>query len=92
MVLEGRKSSQPIHPGVRIEKFTALALIHRVPLADRTYQGTFPGDSAEATTKFGPLKVALETIPAIYAHCEVRQLSPSQNSPDKSILNRDSSL
>ena len=59
---------------------TVLALIYRVPAAKRARSATLLGGEA-ATERFGPLKVVLGAIPALYANSEVRLVSPAPSSP-----------
>ena len=59
---------------------TVLALIYRVPAAKRARSATLLGVEA-ATERFGPLKAVLGAIPALYANCEVRLVSPAPSSP-----------
>ena len=59
---------------------TVLALIYRVPAAKRARSATLLGGEA-ATERFGPLKVVLGAIPALYANREVRLVSSAPSSP-----------
>ena len=86
---QGIMSSQQKHPGVCVNIIVALALSHHVPVAKRARKGTLLEEEKEATKKFGPLKVVLGTIPAIFANRQVRFQSPSSNSPEQSAFNRD---
>ena len=52
-----------------------LALSYRDPAAKRARKGTLLGDANEAAEKFGPLKVVLGAIPAVFANRKVRQYS-----------------
>jgi hypothetical protein len=81
VAIEERKSSEQSRPGVCADIIVALALFHRVPVEKRAREGSLLGDSREATEKFGPLKVVLGEIPALYAHREVRSHPSSQTSP-----------
>ena len=52
---------------------TLLALTYRAPVAKGTREGTsLAGAESDTEKKFGPLKVILEGIPALYANHEVR--------------------
>ena len=51
---------------------TSLALAYRAPVAKRARKDTLLKDGGGSTEKFGPLKVALGAIPALYANREVR--------------------
>ena len=52
---------------------TLLTLTHRAPVAKEAREGTSLARVEDDTEKkFGPLKVALEGIPALYANHEVR--------------------
>lgn len=75
--VEERRLSQQRHPGVCTDMIVELALLHHVPVAKRAGRGTLFGDPKEAAEKFGPLKVVLGTIPAVYANHEVRSHLPS---------------
>jgi hypothetical protein len=57
-----------------------LTLIYRVPVATRAHRATLLGGEA-ATERFGPLKVILEAIPALYSNREVCLVSPAPSSP-----------
>ena len=53
--------------------FTPLALTHRAPVVKEVHEGTsLAGVESDTEKKFGPLKVVLEAIPALYANHEVR--------------------
>lgn len=75
---EGRLS-QPGCPGVCVDIMAVLALFHHLPVAKRARKGTLLGDATEAAGKFGPLKVVLGAIPAVYANREVRSRPSSRN-------------
>ena len=62
------------------DKITVLALIYRAPVEKRARRGTLLGGEA-ATERFGPLKVVLGAIPALYSNREVRLVSPAPTSP-----------
>ena len=50
-----------------------LALTNRAPVAKGAREGTsLAGVESDTEKKFGPLKVVLEAIPALYANHEVR--------------------
>ena len=49
-----------------------LALAYRAQVTKRALKGTLLEDVGGDTEKFGPLKVALGAIPALYANREVR--------------------
>ena len=78
---EERRPRQQRRPGVCADITVALALVHHVPVAKRAGKGTLLGDGEEAIEKFGPLKVVLGAIPAVYANREVRSQPPSRNYP-----------
>ena len=48
---------------------------YRVPAAKRARKGTLLGGANEAAEKFGPLKVVLGAIPAVFANRKVRRYS-----------------
>ena len=60
---------------------TPLALAYRALAAKRDRRGTFLEDVGGNAEKFGPLKVALGAIPALYANREVRLKLSAQASP-----------
>ena len=68
------------HPEVCADTMTVSALIYRVPAAKRARSATLLGGEV-ATERFGPLKVVLGAIPALYANREVRLVSPALSSP-----------
>ena len=70
-----------MRPEVRADIIVKLAPLHDVPVAKRVRTGTLLGDPKEAREKFGPFKVVLGTIPAVYANREVRPYLPPQNHP-----------
>ena len=51
---------------------TPLALAYRAPAAKRDCKSTLLEGVGGNTEKFGPLKVTLGAIPALYANREVR--------------------
>ena len=55
----------------------ASALVYRVPVAKKTHEHTLLGGAKSNTEKFGPLKVVLEKIPALFADRMVRSQSPA---------------
>ena len=55
--------------------------LYNVLVTKTARKGTLLGNANEAKEKFGPLKVVLGTIPAVYANREVRSKPPSHNSP-----------
>ena len=65
---------------------TLLAFAHDVPVAERARRGTLLGGAQGDTEKFGPLKVVLGAIPAIYANHEVRLKPCAQHSPFTNTL------
>ena len=66
---------------------TLLAFIHDVPVAERARRGTLLGGAQDDTEKFGPLKVVLGTIIALYAnHHEVRLKPRAQHFPFTNTL------
>ena len=77
---EERIQSQQRFPAVCCDAILMFAIPHRVPVAEGYYKGTsleVAGEAAgEAAEKFGPLKVALNSIPPLYANHQVRQQSP----------------
>jgi hypothetical protein len=80
-MLEGMRSSQWIHPGVRVHIKMVLAPIYHVPVAKRVREGTLLGGTEGAVEHLGPVKVSLEGIPTACADREVRLQPPIQNSP-----------
>ena len=52
--------------------YTPLALAYRAPAAKGARKGTLLEGVGGNTEKFGPLKVTLGGIPALYANREVR--------------------
>ena len=77
------------HPEVCADTMTVLALIYRVPVEKRARRATLPGGEA-ATERFGPLKVVLGAIPALYSNREVRlaYLAPTSPSVNAFLGNR----
>ena len=61
--------------------FVPLILFHRASVAERARQGKLIKDAKEEAEKFGPLKVVLRAIPAVYADHGVRHQHPSHNPP-----------
>ena len=59
---------------------TSLALAYRAPVAKRARKDTLLKDGG-STEKFGPLKVVLGAIPALYANREVRLKLSTKASP-----------
>ena len=59
------------HPEVCSDVMTLFAFIHDVAVAKRARRGTLLGGAQDDTEKFGPLKVVLGAIPALYANHEV---------------------
>ena len=66
-------------PEVCADTMSVSALIYRVPAAKRARSATLLGGEA-VTERFGPLKVVLGAIPALYANREVRLVSPAPSS------------
>ena len=60
---------------------TASALIYRALVAGKTNKHALLGGAKSNTEKFGPLKVVLEKICALFADRTVRLQSPAQSSP-----------
>ena len=60
---------------------TASALIHHALVSKKTHEHTLVEGAASNTEKFGPLKVVLEKIRALFADRTVRLQSPAQSSP-----------
>ena len=58
-----------------------LALIYRLLVAKKARKGTLLEGATDATEGFGPLKVVLGAIPAIYANREVCIQPSAQNYP-----------
>ena len=71
---------EQMHPEVRTNTTTVLALIYRVPVAKRARRATLPEGEA-AKEGFGPLKVVLGAIPALYANREVPSVPLAPSSP-----------
>ena len=59
----------------------ASTLIYLALVAKKTREDTFLVDARIKTEKFGPLKVVLGKIPALFADRTVRLQSPTQSSP-----------
>ena len=76
-----RRVSQQRHPEVRGDPFVAFPLAHHVSVTGATDTNLPLGDVKEASEKFGPLRVVLGAIPAVYAKHEVRQHPLSQTLP-----------
>ena len=76
--VEGRRLSRQRRPEVCTNLIVDPALLHHASAAKRARKGTLLGDPKEASEKFGPLKVVLGTVPAVYANREVRSYLPSQ--------------
>ena len=70
--------SQQRYPEVLGDPFVAFALAHHVPVAEATHRNLPRGDVKGAMGKFGPLRVVLGTIPAVYANHKVHQQPLSQ--------------
>ena len=68
---------------------TPLALAYRAPVAKRARKGTLLEGVGGNGEKFGPLKVALGAIPALYANREVRLKLSAQASPLTNTLAED---
>ena len=60
---------------------TASTLIHHALVAKETHEHTSIGGEKSNTEKFGPLKVVLEKIRALFADSSVRLRSPALSSP-----------
>ena len=56
---------------------TASALVHHAPVAKKTHEHTLVEGAKSNTEKFGPLKVVLEKIRALFADRTVRLQSPA---------------
>ena len=81
MTSEARSAVQN-HREVRADMSTLLALTHRIPVAKGVHEGTsHAGVESDTERKFGPLKLVLEGIPALYANHEVRLKLSAQSSP-----------
>ena len=63
-----------------------LAFAHDVPVAERARRGTPPGGAQDDAKKFGPLKVVLEAIHALYANHEVCLKPRAQHFPFTNTL------
>ena len=59
----------------------ASALIYRALVAKKAHEHALLGGAKGTTEKFGPLKVVLEKIHALFADRTVRLQSPAQSSP-----------
>ena len=70
---------------------TLLALTHDVQVAKRARTGALLEGVEGDAEKFGPLKIVLEAILALYANHEVR-LNPYSTSPFDERISRKSSL
>ena len=81
VILEEGRSNQQRHPGVRVDAMITYIPSYRLPVAKRARKGTLLGGANEAAEKFSPLKVALGSIPAIFANREVRLHPPGRNHP-----------
>lgn len=81
LTIEEKRLSLQKHPGVCADMIIALAPFHHVPVAKRARRGTLLEGTSEAAEKFGPLKVVLGAIPAVYANREVRSQPPSRDYP-----------
>ena len=55
----------------------ASTLIYRAPVANKTHQDTLLGGAKGNAEKFGPLKIVLEKIRALFADHTVRLQSPA---------------
>ena len=60
---------------------TASALVYHALVAKKTHEHTLLGGAKSNTEKFGPLKVVLEKILALFADRTVRLQTPAQSSP-----------
>ena len=69
------------HPEVCSDLMTLLPFVHDVPVAERARRG-----AQDDTEKFGPLKVVLGAIPALYANDEVRLNPRAQHFPFTNTL------
>ena len=58
----------------------SFVLFHRLPVANEGSKDLLLGDAREGAGGFGPLKVVLRAIPAVYANHEVRKQPPFQDS------------
>ena len=78
-VTQGERSGKQRPLGVRvmIAKITS-APIHLLPVVKIARKGTLLGGLNEDTETFGPLKVILQAIPALFANRDVRLRSPTQ--------------
>ena len=65
---------------------TLLAFAHDVPVVKRARRGTLLGGVQDDTEKFGPLKVVLGTIVALYANHEVCLKPRAQHFPFTNTL------
>ena len=74
------------HPEVSSVVMTLLAFAHDVPVVKRARRGTLLGGVQDDTEKFGPLKVVLGTIVALYANHEVRLKPRAQCFPFTNAL------
>ena len=63
------------HPRVCEHLMMALSLIYRVSAAEKAHEHILPGGAKCDAKKFGPLKVALEEIPTLFADRTVRSYS-----------------
>lgn len=83
-MLEAKTPTQQGCQRVRAHVAVILNLFYCVPVAKRAHRDTMlEGDLTDvargAMERFGPLKVVLGTIPAIYANHKVHQQAPSWN-------------
>ena len=73
-------------PEVYSDVMTFLAFAHDAPVAEKARRGTLLGGAQNDAEKFGPLKVVLGAIPAIYANHEVRLKPRAQRFPFTNTL------
>ena len=82
MTPQGRSNEQShLEVCADINDVTVPALIYHVLVAKRARRATLLGGGEAATEKFGPLKIVLEAIPALYANREVCLAPPTPGSP-----------
>ena len=74
------------HPEVCLDVMMLLAFVHDVPATKRARRVTLLGGAQDDTEKFGPLKVVLGAIPALYANDEVRLKTRAQRLPFTNTL------
>ena len=82
-ITSGERLSEQMHPEVCSDVMTLLTPVHDEPVAKVARRGTLLGGVQDDTEKFGPLKLVLGGIPALYANHEVRLKPCAQYSPSR---------